>query len=108
MRPLLEVIEVVRGAVDPRFAVTVKLNATDRQAGGFTEAESLAVIGALDATGIDLIDISGGTYFPGATLGEDREGEDAADLRKAIGAYDERDRKRVSAWSERFGPCASS
>ncbi len=36
--------------------------------------EALAVIAALDATGIDLIDISGGTYFPGAPSSSDRAG----------------------------------
>jgi len=74
MRLLLEVIDAVRDAVDPGFAVTVKLNATDQQVGGFVEDDALSVISALDATGIDLVDVSGGTYFPGATSASDSAG----------------------------------
>ena len=71
MRPLLEVVDEVRGAVGPRFPVAVKLNATDQLEGGFEQDDALAVISALDRTGIDLIDISGGTYFPGAKSASD-------------------------------------
>lgn len=74
MRLLLEVVEEVRGAVDPEFVVALKLNATDQLEGGFDEKDSLAVISALDGTGIDLIDISGGTYFPGAKSASDGAG----------------------------------
>lgn len=74
MRLLLEVIAAVRTAVGPDFPVAVKLNATDQLQGGFDEAEALQVVAALDQTGIDLIDISGGTYFPGAPASSDRGG----------------------------------
>ncbi|MEM7269291.1 MAG: NADH:flavin oxidoreductase/NADH oxidase family protein [Pseudomonadota bacterium] len=74
MRLLLEVIDGVRRAVGPVFPIGVKLNATDMLEGGFAEEEALAVIAALDATSIDLIDISGGTYFPGAASSSDRAG----------------------------------
>ncbi len=74
MRLLLEVVASVRGAVGPGFPVGIKLNATDQLEGGFQQDEALAVIAALDATGIDLIDISGGTYFPGAASASDRAG----------------------------------
>ena len=74
MRLLLEVVEEVRSAVDPKFAVAVKLNTTDQLERGFGEEESLEVISALDGTGIDLIDISGGTYFPGAKSASDSAG----------------------------------
>ncbi|MDN2566720.1 oxidoreductase [Aquibium sp. A9E412] len=72
MRLLIETVEAVRDAVGAGFAVAVKLNATDQLAGGFAEDEALAVVAALEATGIDLIDISGGTYFPGAAAASDR------------------------------------
>jgi len=72
MRLLLEVVQAVRGAVDSRFAVTLKLNSTDQLEGGFEEQAALDVISALNGTGIDLIDISGGTYFPGAKSASDR------------------------------------
>ena len=74
MRLLLEVIDAVRNAVGPEFPVGIKLNATDQLEGGFAEDESLEVIAAVDQTPIDLIDISGGTYFPGAASSSDRAG----------------------------------
>lgn len=67
----MEVVDEVRNAVDVHFAVVVKLNATDQLEGGLQEEEALAVVSALNKTGIDLIDISGGTYFPGAKSASD-------------------------------------
>ncbi len=74
MRLVLEVIEEVRGAVGPQFPVAIKLNATDQLEGGFDNEDALSVIAALDETSIDLIDISGGTYFPGARSASDGAG----------------------------------
>lgn len=74
MRLLLDVIGAVRNAVGPEFPVGVKLNATDQLEGGFAEDEALEVIAAVDQTATDLIDISGGTYFPGAKSSSDRAG----------------------------------
>ena len=70
MRLLHEVVDGVRQAVGPEFPVGLKLNATDQLVGGFQEEEALAVVAALE--GVDLIDISGGTYFPGAPSSSDR------------------------------------
>ncbi|KUP92868.1 NADH:flavin oxidoreductase/NADH oxidase family protein [Tritonibacter horizontis] len=74
MRLLLEVAHEVRTAVGPSFPIAVKLNATDQLEGGFHEDDALAVVAALDETGIDLIDVSGGTYFPGAKSASDSAG----------------------------------
>ena len=74
MRLLLETVETVRRAVGPDFPIGIKLNATDQLEGGFAQDEALAVTAALDITSIDLIDISGGTYFPGAPSSSDRAG----------------------------------
>jgi 2,4-dienoyl-CoA reductase-like NADH-dependent reductase (Old Yellow Enzyme family) len=71
-RLLLEVIDQVRRAVSPSFAIGVKINATDELVGGFDESDSLVVIEMLGQHGVDLIDISGGTYFPGAASSSDR------------------------------------
>lgn len=71
-RLLVEVVKAVRTVVSDRFTVALKLNATDQLEGGFDEAEALQVIGWLDGLGLDLIDISGGTYFPGAASSSDR------------------------------------
>lgn len=74
MRLLVETIETVRKAVGPQFPVGLKINATDQLEGGFQQDEALAVIAALDNAELDLIDISGGTYFPGAPSSSDRAG----------------------------------
>jgi len=54
--------------------IGVKLNATDQLEGGLRQDESLSVVAALAKTSVDLIDISGGTYFPGAPSSSDRAG----------------------------------
>jgi len=61
-RFLLAVVDRVRAAVGPQRAVGVKLNSADFQKGGFSEADSMAVVQALAARGVDLLEISGGTY----------------------------------------------
>lgn len=68
---LLEIIAAVRAAVGPSFPVAVKINATDQLVGGIEEAEALDLVAMLDGTDIDLIDISGGAYFPGAAAASD-------------------------------------
>ncbi len=72
MRLLIECVDEVRNSVDSSYTVAVKLNATDQLEGGLEAEEALAVVSALDKTGIDLIDISGGTYFPGAKSASDK------------------------------------
>lgn len=74
MRLLLDSIAACRDAVGPDFPIAVKLNSSDMLEGGFDSADSLAVVAALDSTSIDLIDISGGTYFPGARSASDGSG----------------------------------
>jgi len=61
-RVLLDVVRAVRDAVGPEFPVAVKLNSADFQRGGFDFDESLQVAQWLEQAGIDLIEISGGTY----------------------------------------------
>lgn len=70
-RLLLEVVEAVTAEAGRGFAVGIKLNATDQLEGGLTGPEALDTLAALDATALDLIDISGGTYFPGASATSD-------------------------------------
>ncbi len=74
MRLLLESVEATRAAVGPGFPVAVKLNSSDQLEGGLVEEEALEVVAALDRTSVDLIDISGGTYFPGAKSASDSAG----------------------------------
>jgi len=73
-RIVLEVISEVRRAVGPSFPVGIRINATDKLEGGLTEVDALEVVRLLDQTSIDLIDISGGTYFPGAKASSDGAG----------------------------------
>lgn len=74
MRLLLETIEEVRAAVGPTFPIAVKLNSSDQLEGGLTNEDALKVVAALDKSTVDLIDISGGTYFPGAKAASDGAG----------------------------------
>jgi 2,4-dienoyl-CoA reductase-like NADH-dependent reductase (Old Yellow Enzyme family) len=70
-RILLEVIDKVRGVVGPSYPIGIRINSTDKLEGGLTEVDALDVVRLLDTTSIDLIDISGGTYFPGAKASSD-------------------------------------
>lgn len=72
---LLEVIGAVRAAVGPDFPVAVKINATDQLEGGLEAEESLGILAKLNDTTVDLIDISGGAYFPGAATASDSAGD---------------------------------
>ena len=62
MRFVLAVYHEIRRQTGDGFSIGIKLNSADFQRGGFTEEESLDVIRALSDAGIDLIEISGGTY----------------------------------------------
>eukprot|EP01061_Rhynchopus_euleeides_P014695 TRINITY_DN25367_c0_g1_i1.p1 TRINITY_DN25367_c0_g1~~TRINITY_DN25367_c0_g1_i1.p1 ORF type:complete len:463 (+),score=201.06 TRINITY_DN25367_c0_g1_i1:148-1389(+) len=59
---LLTVVERMRQRVGKKFSIFVKLNSADFQRGGFTEEESLEVLRCLGSTGVDAVEISGGTY----------------------------------------------
>jgi len=74
MRLLLDVLEATRAAVGPQFPIAVKLNSSDQLEGGLGEEDALAVVAALDTSSVDVIDISGGTYFPGAKSASDSAG----------------------------------
>ena len=69
MRFLLEIYKAVRAATSDQFIISVKLNSADFQRGGITEEEVVTVFKAIDAAGIDLIEISGGTYEAPAMAG---------------------------------------
>ena len=77
-RLLLEVIGAIRAAVGPGFPVSVKLNSADFQKGGFDFEDSLTVAGWLEAAGVDLIEISGGSYEQPKLLGIEGMEESAA------------------------------
>jgi 2,4-dienoyl-CoA reductase-like NADH-dependent reductase (Old Yellow Enzyme family) len=62
VRFLREVVQGIRAACPAPFAVAVKLNSADFQRGGFGETDALSVADWLVADGVDLIEVSGGTY----------------------------------------------
>ena len=61
-RFVLEVYREIRKQVGPDYPVGIKINSADFQRGGFTEEESMEVVQILSREGMDLIEISGGTY----------------------------------------------
>jgi 2,4-dienoyl-CoA reductase-like NADH-dependent reductase (Old Yellow Enzyme family) len=65
-------VQRTRSAVGPDFPLAVKLNTADFQRGGITEDESAEVVVALAAAGVDLVEISGGSYEAPAMVGQRR------------------------------------
>ena len=61
-------IKSIRSITSPGFIISVKLNSADFHKGGLTVAESLDVVEMLDGDGIDLLEISGGTYEDAAMI----------------------------------------
>jgi 2,4-dienoyl-CoA reductase-like NADH-dependent reductase (Old Yellow Enzyme family) len=63
------------------FAVGLKLNSADFQRGGFSEDDSRGVLAALAGEGLDLVEVSGGSYETPAMMGK------ASDSTRAREAY---------------------
>ncbi len=70
-RFVLEIARAIRAEIGPDKTMAIKLNSADFQRGGFSEDESIEVVHALAAEGIDLLEVSGGTYSSAAMLGVD-------------------------------------
>lgn len=70
-RVIGEVINAVRKAVGASFPIGVKINSTDKLEGGLSPEDAIEVVRLLGQTSIDIIDVSGGTYFPGAVSSSD-------------------------------------
>lgn len=68
-RFVLAVYAEIRRQVGSDFPVGIKLNSADFQRGGMDEAESADTMRALAEAGIDLIEVSGGTYEAPAMTG---------------------------------------
>lgn len=64
-----EVYAEIRRRVGDAFPVSIKINSADFQRGGFSEEESQQVIAWLGAAGMDLVEVSGGTYEAPAMTG---------------------------------------
>jgi len=61
-RLLLDSVRAVRRAVGDDYPVSVKLNSSDFQKGGFSHDDCLQVVRWLADAGVDLLEISGGNY----------------------------------------------
>src|SRR6056297_4179505 len=61
-RLLIEIVRAVRGAIGPYKALSIKLNSSDFQKGGFSFEDCQQVVGLLHGEGVDLLEISGGNY----------------------------------------------
>lgn len=70
MRLLVEIYEAIRDEVGAEFPISVKLNSSDGVSGGFDEDESLVVAEKLSELGVDVIEVSGGTYTAPLMQGE--------------------------------------
>lgn len=77
-RMLLDVVRTVRSVVSPGFAVAVKLNSADFQRGGFDADDARQVIEWLAPLGIDLVELSGGSYESPAMTGRPTDSRTAA------------------------------
>ena len=96
-RFLLEIVAAMRSAVGPDFPISVKLNSADFQKGGFTEDASMGVVEALEAAGIDLIEVSGGTYEKAVMFEETVPRAESSRRREAFFAdYSAKVRERTS------------
>lgn len=77
-RFLIEVVRAVRAAVRPGFAVSVKMNSADFQRGGFSEDDARQVVQLLNGEGLDLLELSGGSYESPAMQGRTADGRTLA------------------------------
>jgi 2,4-dienoyl-CoA reductase-like NADH-dependent reductase (Old Yellow Enzyme family) len=77
-RLLLAVVGAIRSVVSPSFAVAVKLNSADFQRGGFDADDAARVIAMLEPQGVDLVELSGGSYESPAMAGRPADSRTAA------------------------------
>lgn len=82
-RMLLETVRATRKAVGTDFPIAVKLNSDDFRKGGFSHEECLQVVQMLNDEGLDLLEISGGTYEQPRLLGFTGREQDAAPQRES-------------------------
>jgi 2,4-dienoyl-CoA reductase-like NADH-dependent reductase (Old Yellow Enzyme family) len=77
-RLLIDIVKGVRAAVQPQFAVAVKLNSADFQRGGFSPEDAQQVVHMLNELGVDVVELSGGSYEAPAMQGQARDGRTLA------------------------------
>lgn len=82
-RFLVEILRRTRAAVGPAYPIGVKLNSADFQRGGFTEEESLETLRVLEREGVDLVEVSGGSYENTVMMGSDTSVRESTRAREA-------------------------
>ncbi|MDF1721598.1 MAG: NADH:flavin oxidoreductase/NADH oxidase family protein [Minwuia sp.] len=87
-RLLLSVVRSIRAACGAEFPISVKLNSSDFQNGGFSSQDCLTVVQWLEEAGIDHLEISGGNYEEPSMMGsKNTEGDTVADSTVRREAY---------------------
>lgn len=94
MRFVVKIYEKMRSLVGSTFPISIKINSADFSRGGFTHEEAIKVTKKLSELGIDLIELSGGSYEEPSMMGKpikestrEREAyfiEFAADIKEVI------------------------
>ena len=79
----LEIYRNMRKKVGADFPIGIKINSADFQRGAFTEEESLEVIDMLSDEGMDMIEVSGGTYEKAAMMGAGKKIKESTQKREA-------------------------
>lgn len=69
MNFVLEVYQAMREKVGANYPIGIKINSADFSKGGFTPEEAIEVAKKLSESGIDLIELSGGSYEKPAMTG---------------------------------------
>ncbi|MEM7768489.1 MAG: NADH:flavin oxidoreductase/NADH oxidase family protein [Pseudomonadota bacterium] len=70
-RLLCEIVAAVRERCGGGFTVSVKLNSSDFQKGGFSDEDCLGVVRMLNGLGVDLLEVSGGSYEQPKMMGNE-------------------------------------
>lgn len=79
-----EIYNRTRARTGPGFNIGIKINSSDFQKGGFTEEDSIEVAKRLDQLGVDLIEISGGSWEnPVNRKGKKQEKKESTKKREA-------------------------
>jgi 2,4-dienoyl-CoA reductase-like NADH-dependent reductase (Old Yellow Enzyme family) len=82
-RFLIETLRAVRKETGADFPLSVKLNSDDFRKGGFSHEDCLHVVALLNGEGLDLLEISGGTYEQPKLLGSEGSAKTAAPVRES-------------------------
>jgi 2,4-dienoyl-CoA reductase-like NADH-dependent reductase (Old Yellow Enzyme family) len=72
-RLLINIVSQIRAVCANNFIVMVKLNSADFQKNGFSFEDTCEVVNRLEALGVDVIELSGGSYEAPAMQGQTKD-----------------------------------